>query len=78
MKKSFGVLLIIVAVALYLLGIGALAQEVQYSLRGLWITLTDPVLLGSFFATGLGALAPGAVVHYVGYRLVRSAKAQHP
>lgn len=78
MKKGFGVLLIILAVLLYLLGVSVLAKEVHYSVRGLWLTLTDGVLLGSFLATGIGALAPGVVTHYIGYRLLRSAKSSTP
>lgn len=74
MKKVFGFLLIIVAVLLYLLGVFVLAEEVHFSMRGLWLTVTDGVLLGSFLATGVGALAPGAVTHYIGYRLLCSAR----
>ncbi len=47
-------------------------------MRGLWFTLTEGVLLGSFLATALGALAPGAVVHYIGYRLLRSVRSSTP
>lgn len=78
MKKGFGNFLTVFAVLLYILGIFALAKEVHYSMRGLWFTLTDGVLLGSFLATALGALAPGAVVHYIGYRLLRSARPPTP
>lgn len=78
MKKGFGIFLIAFAVLLYLLGCSVLAKEVHYSMRGLWFTLTDGVLLGSFLATALGALAPGAVVHYIGYRLLRSARSSTP
>lgn len=78
MKKGFGVFLIVLAVLLYLLGVFVLAKEVHYSMRGLWLTLTDGALLGSFLASALGALAPGAVMHYIGYRLVRSAKSPTP
>jgi hypothetical protein len=74
MKKGFGVFLIVLAVLLYVLGVSVLAKEVHYSMGGLWFTLTDGALLGSFLATAVGALAPGAVVHYIGYRLVRSGK----
>jgi len=74
MKKWFGIFLIILAVLLYLLGVSVLAKEVHYSMRGLWFTLIDGALLGSFLASAVGALAPGAVVHYIGYRLVRSGR----
>jgi hypothetical protein len=78
MKKWFGVLLVALAVFFYLLGVAVLAKEVHYSMRGLWLTLSDGALLGSFVAAGLGALAPGAIIHYFGYRLLRSARASAP
>lgn len=70
MKNKVGIFLIVLAVLLYLLGVIALAKEVHYSLSGLWFTLTNSALLGSFVAGALGALAPGAVMHYIGYRLM--------
>ena len=66
MKKGFGIFLIV------------LAEAVHYSMLGLWLTLTDGGLLGSFLARALGAIAPGAVMHYIDYRLVRSAKSPTP
>jgi hypothetical protein len=74
MKKGFGVFLIVLAVLLYLLGVFVLAKAVDYSILGLWLTLTDGGLLVDFLARALGALAPGAVMHCIGYRLVRSTK----
>ena len=78
MKKWFGVCLVASAVLLYVLGVAVLAKEVHYSVRGLWLTLSDGALFSSFLATGLGALAPGAIIHYFGYRLLRSARASTP
>lgn len=75
-KKSVRVVLMILAVLLYLAGIWALAEEVRFSMTGLWFTLTNGMLLGSFIATGLGALAPGAIAHYFAHRLRQSAKAK--
>lgn len=75
MKRVIGAILIVFAVLLYLMGLWVLAKEVHYSMAGLWFTLTNGALLGSFIATGLGALAPGAIAHYLGYRLRRSTKA---
>lgn len=78
MKKGFGFLLVTVAVLLYLIGIAALAKELQYSITGLWYTLTDGALLVGFIAFAAGALSPGAVLHYIGYRLLRSARGSAP
>lgn len=78
MKKVLGTCLIVVGIVLYLLAALVLAGKVHYSFHGLWLTLSDGVLLANFIAAGVGALAPGAVVHYVGHRLVRSARTPKP
>ena len=72
MKKSVGIILVIFACLLYLLGLLALAGQLEYSLVGLMYTLSEPVLARSFLASAAGALLPGVVVHYLGYRLIRS------
>jgi len=61
------------AVVFYLLALYLLAKEVHFSLYGLWIRLTDVVLLSTFLGTAIGVSIPGAVFHYLRYRSLRSA-----
>lgn len=76
MKRRIGFLLVVVGFLLYLLGIIAIGQEVNWSVLWLWSIFTDGALLVSFLAMAAGALVPGAVVHYIGYRLSRSDETQ--
>ena len=74
MKRILGYTLIVVAAIFYAAGLWALAQEAQFSLVGLRETFASGALASAFVATGLGALAPGAVVHYLGSRMIRRAE----
>ena len=71
MKRNFAVLLLFLAVVLYLVGLWVLAAEVQFSFQGLWHTVSNGALFGSFLAQALGALAPGIVFHYLGRRALK-------
>jgi TPR repeat protein len=61
------------AVVFYLLALYLLAKSVGFSLYGLWLTLTDVVLLSTFLGVAIGVSLPGAVFHYIHYRSLRSA-----
>jgi pilus assembly protein TadC len=65
---------VLIANGLYLLALYILAEEVEFSLYGLWFTLSHGTLLMSFIAFAVGALLPGVLVHYLGMRLIRSAE----
>lgn len=78
MKKGFGILLLVLAAVLYVLGLIVLAKEVHYSIAGFWYTVTDKALLTSFLGMALGALLPGVVFNYIGYRLVRNGRSSPP
>lgn len=74
MKKGLGVLLISLGVLLFGLGVFAIGDEVSYSAQGLWLTITDGVLVWPFLAFAIGALSPCVITLYIGYQLARSAK----
>ena len=74
MKTFFGYLLYVAATFLYIVGLWVLAQEVHYSVKALIATLSNPALATAFITVGVGALAPGAILHYFGRRLLKSPK----
>jgi hypothetical protein len=75
MRKALGILLSLLAILLYALGLAGLYRDVLHnSVEELIYTLKNIELLIMFLATAAGALAPGSILHFFGYRLLFPAK----
>ena len=62
--------MLILAVALIPFAFDVLFKEVGYSRYGLWLTISDGILLSSFIAKGIGAFSIPAIFAYWGCRLI--------
>lgn len=74
MRKTFGIIIAVLAAILYFLGAVVMAKEVGFSFQGLVMTVSDTTLLGAFIGTAIGALSPGLVVHFFALKLLRPKK----